>query len=214
MFLTLECNIIYTALLEKRIKYEVRKNAKKWKRNRVVNRISAENTHYNPFKTKEMMVSEQKWMNIYHHHWLIHLQIKNLQDRVFVSNQSPQWINVFCKNLCLLSHKTFFTSNSLQRILFSYQITTSSPTPQISISKQNDWRLLNQSSLDYLSRTGQLHSLRNSSSIVEFCISYLINTILTYSRSNYIRPNQSCLYSYERRQKQAQQEYENIMDIV
>jgi hypothetical protein len=31
---------------------------------------------------------------------------------------------------------------------------------------------------------------------------------------NYIRPNQSCLYSYERRQKQVQQEYENIMDTV
>ncbi len=73
---------------------------------------------------------------------------------------------------------------------------------------------LNQSQLDYLSRTGQLHSLRNSSSIVESCIIYSINTVFTYSGPNYIRPNQSYLYSYERRQKQVQQEYENIMDTV
>jgi hypothetical protein len=43
---------------------------------------------------------------------------------------------------------------------------------------------------------------------------HLINTIFTYSGPNYIRPNQSYLYSYERRQKQVQQEYENIMDTV
>jgi hypothetical protein len=48
---------------------------------------------------------------------------------------------------------------------------------------------LNQSQLDYLSCTGQLRSLRNCSSIVQFCITYLINTILTYSGPNYIRPN-------------------------
>ncbi len=73
---------------------------------------------------------------------------------------------------------------------------------------------MNQSQLDYLSRTGQLRSLRNSSSIVEFCIAHLINTIFTYSGPNYIRPNQNCLYSYEHRQKQVQQEYENIMHTV
>ncbi len=39
---------------------------------------------------------------------------------------------------------------------------------------------LNQSELDYLSRTGQLRFLRNSSSIVESCIIYSINTIFTY----------------------------------
>ncbi len=71
---------------------------------------------------------------------------------------------------------------------------------------------LNQSQLDYLLRTGQLQLRRNSSSIVKFCITYLINTILTYSGPNYIRPNQSYIYSYERQQKQVQQEYENIMD--
>ncbi len=60
----------------------------------------------------------------------------------------------------------------------------------------------------------QLRFLRNSSSIVEFCITYLINTILTYLGPNYIRTNQSCIYSYERRQKQVQHEYENIMDTV
>jgi hypothetical protein len=73
---------------------------------------------------------------------------------------------------------------------------------------------LNRSQLDYLSRTGQLRSLRNSSSIVEFCITYLINTILTYSGPNYIRSNQSYLYSHGCRQKQVQQEYENIMNTV
>jgi hypothetical protein len=36
MFLTLEYDVIYTTLPEKRIKYGVRKNAKKWKWNRVV----------------------------------------------------------------------------------------------------------------------------------------------------------------------------------
>ncbi len=74
--------------------------------------------------------------------------------------------------------------------------------------------LLNQSQLDYLSHTGQLHSILNSSSIIESRIIYSINNIFTYSGSNYIRPNQICLYSYERRQKQVQQEYENIMGTV
>jgi hypothetical protein len=73
---------------------------------------------------------------------------------------------------------------------------------------------LNESQLDYLSHSGQLYSLRNSSSIVESGIIYSINTIFTYLGPNYIKSNQSCLYSYERRQKQVQQEYENIMDTV
>jgi ABC-type dipeptide/oligopeptide/nickel transport system ATPase component len=63
---------------------------------------------------------------------------------------------------------------------------------------------LNQSQLDYLSHTGQLHSLRNSSS----------NTILTYLGPNYIRPNQSCLHSHQHRQRQVKQEHENVMNTV
>ncbi len=43
------------------------------------------------------------------------------------------------EHLYLSSYKTVVKSNSLQRIMFSCQITTSSPTPQISISKQNNW---------------------------------------------------------------------------
>ena len=60
----------------------------------------------------------------------------------------------------------------------------------------------------------QLYFLQKYSLIIESCITYLVRTILTYLRPNYIRPNQSCLYSNERRQKQVQQEYENIMDTV
>jgi hypothetical protein len=39
-------------------------------------------------------------------------------------------------------------------------------------------------------------------------------TILTHLGPNYIRPNQSCLHSYEHRQKQVKQEHENIMNTI
>jgi hypothetical protein len=73
---------------------------------------------------------------------------------------------------------------------------------------------LNQSLLDYLSRTGQLHFLQNSSAVFQFYITYSGNTILTYSGPNYIRPNQSCLHSHEHRQRQVKQEHENVMNTI
>jgi hypothetical protein len=109
-----------------------------------------------------------------------------------------------CSHVKLLRHRRCHKSRSPSKTIDVY--------PQIIVDVPKV--KLNQSQLDYLSRTGQLRSLRNSSSIVEFCITHFINTILTYLGPNYIRPNQSYLYSYERRQKQVQQEYENIMDTV
>jgi len=73
---------------------------------------------------------------------------------------------------------------------------------------------LNQSQLNYLSLTGQLYSLQISSSIVDLCVTYSANAILTSLGPNYIRPNQSYLYSYERQRKHMQREYESIMDTV
>ncbi len=117
----------------------------------------------------------------------------------------------------------FFTSNSLQRILFSCQITTvshqsRSPSKTIDVYTQiivNVLKVtLNQSQLAYLSHTGQLYFLRNSSSIVEFCITYSVHTILVYSGPNYIRPNQSYLHSHQHRQKQVKQENENVMNTT
>jgi hypothetical protein len=42
----------------------------------------------------------------------------------------------------------------------------------------------------------------------------LVNDFFIHLGPNYIRPNQSYLYSFERQQKQLQREYDNIMDIV
>ena len=38
--------------------------------------------------------------------------------------------------------------------------------------------------------------------------------ILTHLGPSYIRPNQSCLYSYEHRQKQVKEEHQNIMNTI
>jgi hypothetical protein len=104
----------------------------------------------------------------------------------------------------LLRHHQRYRSQSRSNTIDVY------PQIIVDVSKVT----LNQNQLDYLSRTGQLHFLQNSSSIVEFCITYSVNTILTYSGPNYIRANQSCLHSHQHRGRQVKQEHENVMNTI
>jgi len=65
---------------------------------------------------------------------------------------------------------------------------------------------LTPSQLNYLSNNGQSDALYYLSSYA-FAVSLSTGP-------NYIRPNQSYLYSYQHRQKQIQQEHKNMMDVI
>jgi hypothetical protein len=85
---------------------------------------------------------EQYELKIQHYEYLYEQELATFQSKTY-RTESPYQIShlselMYFVKVCLSSYKTFFTSNSLQRIMFSCQITMSAPTPQISISKQND----------------------------------------------------------------------------
>jgi hypothetical protein len=126
---------------------------------------------------------------VYHHAQLLLRQIRYKES---------------CFHVKLLRHHRRHQTRSSNKTINVY------PQIIIDIPKAK----LNQSQLDYLSRTGQLYSLQISSSIVDLCVIYFANAVLTSLRPNYIRLNQSYLYSYERQRKDMQREYESIMDTV
>jgi hypothetical protein len=64
---------------------------------------------------------------------------------------------------------------------------------------------LNRTQLEYLSQIGKFKILFPS---------YLDYLIPFHLGTNYIRPNQSYLHSYERRQKQIKEEHKNMMNII
>jgi hypothetical protein len=75
--------------------------------------------------------------------------------------------------------------------------------------------LLNWKQLDYLSRTGKLRILLYSNRDNESGFYTLLIPFFFFNKGpNYIRPNQSYLYSHKRRQEQLKQEHNNIMNVI
>ena len=74
---------------------------------------------------------------------------------------------------------------------------------------------LNCLQLDYLPRNGMLINFSQSLLHLFSPLSYAyIMFVSFYLEPNYIRPNQSYLYSYERRYRQVKKEHKNMMDVI
>ncbi len=82
-------------------------------------------------------------LKIQHYEHLHEQELNTFRSEVYKTESSYQIchlneFNAFCKNLCILTYKTFDASNSLQRILFSCHITKpSSSSLSVSCIKQS-----------------------------------------------------------------------------